>query len=73
MIDVKQIAENEFEISWDEIDVKENPDGTFNISWDPNDPIESMLSTWTEEDFIREIKEYCEQKLQSRAIIPEQS
>ena len=35
MIDVKQIAEKEFEISWDE-----------------NDPIESMLNTWTEEDFI---------------------
>lgn len=55
------------------IDVKENPEGTFTISWNPNDPIESMLNTWTEEDFIREIKEYCEQKLQSRAIIPEQS
>ena len=34
------------------IDVKENPDGTFEISQDENDPIESMLSTWTEEDFI---------------------
>jgi len=55
------------------IDVKKERDGTYTISWDENDPIENMLSTWTEEDFIREIKEYCEQKLQSRAIIPEQS
>ena len=56
MIDVKQITENEFQ-----------------ISWDPNDPIEGIMNTWEEEDFIREIREYCEQKLQSRAIIPEQS
>jgi hypothetical protein len=55
------------------IDVKENPDGTFNISWDPTNPIENMLSTWTQEDFIRAIREGCEQKLQNRAIIPEQS
>ena len=55
------------------IDVKENPEGTFTISWDPNDPIESIMNTWTKEDFNRELREYCEQKLQSRAIIPEQS
>jgi len=55
------------------INVKKEQNGTYTISWDENDPIENMLSTWTEEDFIREIKEYCEQKLQSRAIIPEQS
>ena len=55
------------------IDVKENSDGTFNVSWDPNDPIEGIMNTWMEDDFIREIREYCEQKLQSRAIIPEQS
>ena len=56
MIDVKQITENEFQITWDE-----------------NDPIEGIMNTWEEDDFIREIREYCEQKLQSRAIIPEQS
>ena len=55
------------------IQVRELENNEFQITWDPNDPIESMLSTWTEEDFIREIREYCEQKLQSRAIIPEQS
>ena len=56
MIDVKQITEKEFEISWDE-----------------NDPVESQLNHWEEKDFIRAIREGCEQKLQSRAIIPEQS
>jgi hypothetical protein len=55
------------------IDVKKEQNGTYTISWDENDPIENMLSTWTEDDFIREIREYCEQKLQSRVIIPEQS
>lgn len=34
------------------IDVKENEDGTFEISWDENDPVESVLNTWTEQDFI---------------------
>ena len=24
----------------------------FEISWDPNDPIDSVLSDWTEEQFI---------------------
>jgi|GEM_PF-6097844 hypothetical protein len=55
------------------IDVKQIAEKEFQITWDPNDPIENMLSTWTEEDFIRAIREGCEQKLQSRAIIPEQS
>ena len=55
------------------IQVRELENNEFQITWDPNDPIESIMNTWTEEDFIREIKEYCEQKLQSRAIIPEQS
>ena len=34
------------------IDVKENEDGSFDISWDENDPVESILNTWTEQDFI---------------------
>ena len=34
------------------IDVKENEDGSFDISWDENDPVESVLNTWTEQDFI---------------------
>ena len=55
------------------IDVKDNQDGSLTIYWDENDEMESMLNTWTEEDFIQAIREGCEQKLENRAIIPEQS
>jgi hypothetical protein len=34
------------------IDVKEEQDGSFTISWDENDPTESILNTWTNQDFI---------------------
>jgi hypothetical protein len=37
------------------IEVKENEDKTFTISWDENSPTESILNTWTEEDFIHVI------------------
>jgi hypothetical protein len=43
MINVEQINENEFTISWDE-----------------TSPTESILNTWTEEDFIRAIKQSIE-------------
>ena len=42
------------------IDVKETEENTFQITWDENDPAESMLNTWTEEDFIRVIRECLE-------------
>jgi hypothetical protein len=34
------------------IQVKEEDNGSFTISWDENDSVESILNTWTEEDFI---------------------
>ena len=34
------------------INVKEETDGSLTISWNENDPIESQLNTWTEQDFI---------------------
>jgi hypothetical protein len=43
------------------INVKQEDNGTFTISWDENDPQESILNTWTQEDFINAI----ENKLQS--------
>ena len=43
------------------INVKQEDDKTFTISWDENDPQESILNTWTEEDFINAIQN----KLQS--------
>lgn len=42
------------------ISVNENPDGTFTIDWDPEDPQESILNDWTEEDFTNYIRTYCE-------------
>jgi hypothetical protein len=39
------------------IEVKELEDGSLEISWDENDPLESQLNTWTEQDFIDAIKE----------------
>lgn len=41
------------------IEVKEENDGSFTISWDKNDPKESILNSWTEEDFIKVIMDYC--------------
>jgi hypothetical protein len=43
------------------INVKQENNGTFTISWDENDPQESILNTWTQEDFINAIQN----KLQS--------
>ena len=43
------------------IDVKENEDGSLDISWDENDPHESILNTWTEQDFIKAITDRLEE------------
>lgn len=40
------------------IEVTEKEDGTFDISWDENDPKESILNTWTEQDFINAIQSF---------------
>jgi hypothetical protein len=40
------------------IEVKENEDKSLTISWDENSPTESILNTWTEEDFVRVIMEH---------------
>ena len=37
----------------------EESDGSLTISWDENDPVESILNTWTEQDFINAIMERC--------------
>ena len=42
------------------IQVIENEDKSLTISWDETSPTESILNTWTEEDFIRAISEYLE-------------
>ena len=38
------------------IDVKQEDDNSFTITWDENDPQESILNTWTQEDFINAIQ-----------------
>lgn len=48
------------------INVIQEDDGSLTISWDENDPVESTLNTWTEEDFINAIKEGCEEKKQTQ-------
>jgi len=42
------------------ISVKEEIDGSFTISWNENDSQESILNTWTEQDFIDAIKKSLE-------------
>lgn len=43
------------------IEVKHIKDSEYQISWDVNDPVESQLNFWTEEDFLNCIKERCEE------------
>ena len=43
------------------INVTEEADGSLTITWDENDPIESQLNTWTEDDFIKCIMDRCEE------------
>jgi len=45
------------------IEVKEEENGSFTISWDENDPVESIMNTWTEQDFINAIMERCKEVL----------
>jgi hypothetical protein len=45
------------------IEVTEKEDGSFDISWDENDPTESILNTWTEQDFIDCIMNGCKRTL----------
>jgi hypothetical protein len=42
------------------IEVHENEDGSFQIDWNPNDPVESIMNEWTEQDFIDAIKKSLE-------------
>ena len=42
------------------IEVKELKDNSFEISWDENDPVESILNTWTESDFIDAIQKHLD-------------
>ncbi len=43
------------------INVTEEADGSWTITWDENDPIESQLNNWTEDDFIQCIMDKCKE------------
>ena len=43
------------------IQVTENEDKSLTITWDETSPTESILNTWTEEDFIKVIMERVEE------------
>ena len=43
------------------IQVTENEDNSLTITWDETSPTESILNTWTEEDFIKVIMERVEE------------
>ena len=42
------------------IEVTENEDNSLTISWDETSPTESILNTWTEDDFIKVIMEHLQ-------------
>jgi hypothetical protein len=46
------------------VNVTEQPDGSLTITWDPHDPLEASLSTWTEEDFLRAIREAAQARIE---------
>ena len=43
------------------IEVVQEDDGSLTVHWDENDPIESQLNTWTEQDFIDCIMDKCKE------------
>ena len=42
------------------MNVEQINENEFSITWDENSPEESIFNTWTEEDFIRALKDYVE-------------
>ena len=42
------------------IQVIENEDKSLTISWDETSPTESILNTWTEDDFTKVIMEHLQ-------------
>lgn len=51
------------------INCTENDDGSLTITWDPDDPVESVLNTWTEQDFIDVITQQANQTLKQNETI----
>jgi hypothetical protein len=51
------------------ITCSENDDGSFTLEWDENDPVESMMNDWTEEDFVRVITEAADRYLAAERFL----
>ena len=43
------------------IKVEQNNENEFTITWDETSPTESILNTWTEEDFIHAITQHLKE------------
>ena len=50
------------------IECHENEDGSLLITWDKEDPVESQLNTWTEDDFVRAIMDEANLHLKNETI-----
>jgi hypothetical protein len=50
----------------------EEDDGSLTITWDETDPVESILNTWTEQDFVDAIMEKANQELGETACQADQ-
>jgi hypothetical protein len=46
------------------IEVTSNEDNSLTITWDETSPTESILNTWTEDDFIRVIMEAVQKPIE---------
>ena len=40
-----------------------NDDDTITFEWDENDPVDSVLNTWTKQDFTDAILSYCKETI----------
>jgi len=40
-----------------------NDDETITFEWDENDPVDSVLNTWTKQDFLNAILNYCKETI----------
>lgn len=50
------------------IEVVQNDDKSFTITWDENDPQESILNEWTEQDFIDAIVQEAKITLEKNRV-----
>jgi hypothetical protein len=42
------------------IKVTQEPDGSMTIDWNEKDPVESIMNTWTESDFLDALQKHLD-------------